>query len=162
MQKRLENGTPVGPASTLALIGDAKEMSARYVRGCYFKNYGSSLMLGVGLALPVLSEEVITYAAVTDEQIVAPVVDFAIPRRVRPTFGLVTYSQLKTGRIIIEGKPVRVAPLASVYLSREVATTLKSWVEAGQFTLTQPIAPLPMDRAFIPQDGQRRREISLE
>jgi len=35
--KRLPNRTPVGPAATLALIGDAKQMNARWVRGCYFK-----------------------------------------------------------------------------------------------------------------------------
>jgi len=162
LQKRLDNGTPLGPASTLALIGDAKEMNSRYVRGCHFKNYGPSLMLGVGLALPVLSEEVIKYCGVTDEEIVAPVVDFAIPRRVRPTFGLVSYSQLKSGRIIIDGKTVRVAPLASIPLSREVAATLKNWIESGKFNLTQPVAHLSMERVFKPQDGQQGREIDLE
>ncbi len=161
LQKRLENGTPVGPAATLALIGDAKAMSPRWVRGCYFQNYGPSLMLGVGLALPVLEEEVIAYCGVKDGEIVAPVIDFAIPRRVRPTFGLVSYSQLKSGRITIEGKTVRVAPLASVNLSREVAQTLKTWIDSGQFTLTQPVAPLAMDRAFLPQDGQKGREINF-
>lgn len=161
-QKRLENGTPIGPSATLALIGDAKQMSSRFVRGCYFKNYGPSLMLGVGLALPVLQEEVIVHSGVTDEEIVAPVMDFAIPRRVRPTFGLVSYSQLKTGRITIEGKTVRVAPLASVHLSREVAQTLKTWIELGQFILTQPVEPLPLNSSFIPQDGQKGREINLE
>jgi Uncharacterized conserved protein len=95
LQKRLENRTPIGPAATLALIGDAKQMSPYWVRGCYFKNYGSSLMLGVGIPLPVLNQDVIARCAVSDQDIVAPVIDFAIPRRVRPTFGLVNYGQLK-------------------------------------------------------------------
>lgn len=152
LQKRLPNRTPIGPAATLALIGDAKQMDARWVRGCYFKNYGSSLMLGVGVALPVLSEEVIIKSSVTDQDLVAPVVDFAIPRRVRPTFGLVTYKQLKSGQIAIEGKPVRTAPLASISLSRQVAVELKQWIESGNFTLTEPVAPIPQERAFLPQD----------
>lgn len=104
LQKRLPNGTPVGPAATLALIGDAKQMNPKWVRGCYFKNYGPSVMLGVGVPLPVLSEEVVKGCAIQDKDIVAPVVDFSIPRRVRPTFGLVSYAQLKTGRITIDGK----------------------------------------------------------
>jgi uncharacterized protein (DUF39 family) len=79
-------------------------------------------------------------------------VDFSIPRRVRPTFGLVSYAQLKSGRITIDGKPVRVAPLASIYLSRQVAIELKQWIEAGTFTLTKPVAPIPMDRNFLAQD----------
>lgn len=152
LQKRLPNETPVGPAATLALIGDAKNMDTRWVRGCYFKNYGPSLMLGVGIALPVLSEEVIAYCAVKDKDIVAPIVDFSIPRRVRPTFGLVSYAQLKSGKMTIEGKTVRVAPLASIYLSKQIAIELKQWITAGKFTLSAPVAPIPRDRAFLPQD----------
>ena len=152
LQKRLPNRTPVGPAATLALIGDAKQMNAHWVRGCYFKSYGPSLMLGVGVPLPVLNEEVVAACAVQDQDLVAPIVDFSIPRRVRPTFGLVSYAQLKSGRITIDGKPVRVAPLASMFLSRQVALELKNWIEAGTFTLTEPIAPIPMDRSFLPQD----------
>lgn len=153
LQKRLPNHTPIGPAATLALIGDAKQMNPKWVRGCYFKNYGPSLMLGVGVPLPVLSEEVVQHCAVSDQDIVAPVVDFSIPRRVRPTFGLVSYAQLKQGRITIDGNSVRTAPLASVFLSRQVALELKQWIERGEFTLTEPVASIPMDRSFLPQDS---------
>ncbi|MBK1985972.1 homocysteine biosynthesis protein [Sphaerospermopsis aphanizomenoides BCCUSP55] len=152
LQKRLANRTPIGPSATLALIGDAKQMDERWVRGCYFKSYGPSLMLGVGVPLPVLNETVIERCAVQDKDLVAPIVDFSIPRRVRPTFGLVSYAQLKSGKITIEGKAVRVAPLASMFLSRQVALELKQWIEAGTFTLTEPVASIPMERAFLPQD----------
>jgi L-aspartate semialdehyde sulfurtransferase len=152
LQKRLANDTPIGPASTLALIGDAKQMNPRWVRGCYFKQYGPSLMLGVGVPLPVLDEQVVAHCAVTDQDLVAPVVDFSIPRRVRPTFGLVSYAQLKSGRLKIDGKVVRVAPLASLYLSRQVAIELQQWIQAGEFTLTEPVAAIPSDRTFLPQN----------
>lgn len=153
LQKRLANRTPIGPAATLALIGDAKQMDARWVRGCYFKNYGPSLMLGVGIPLPVINEAVIEHCAVKDQDLVAPIIDFSIPRRVRPTFGLVSYAQLKSGKISIEGKAVRVAPLASLFLSRKVALELKQWIEAGTFTLTEAVQSIPMDRGFLPQDS---------
>jgi L-aspartate semialdehyde sulfurtransferase len=152
LQKRLPNRTPVGPASTLSVIGDAKQMEARWVRGCYFRDYGPSIMIGVGIPLPVLNEQVIAQCAVKDSELVAPVVDFSIPRRVRPTFGLVNYAQLKSGKIIIDGRPVRVAPLASIALSRLVAEELKAWIEAGSFTLTEAVAPLPGDRSFLAQN----------
>ena len=154
LQKRLPNRTPIGPAATVALIGDAKQMSAEWVRGCYFRNYGSSLMLGVGVPIPVLKESVIINCAVKDEDIVAPIIDFSIPRRVRPTFGLVTYARLKSGRITVDGKAVRVAPLASIPFSRQVAEELKQEIMAGKFTLTEPVASLPSDRSFISQDPQ--------
>ena len=152
LQKRLPNQTPIGPAATVALIGDAKQMNARWVRGCYFRNYGSSLMLGVGVPLPVLNEAVIERCKVIDRELVAPVIDFSIPRRVRPTFGLVTYEQLKQGKILLEGQAVRTAPLASISLSRQIALELKQWIETGEFTLTEPVASLPQDRSFMPQD----------
>jgi L-aspartate semialdehyde sulfurtransferase len=152
LQKRLPNQTPIGPAATVALIGDAKQMHSNWVRGCYFKGYGPSIMLGVGVPLPILHEQVLEYCAVRDEDLVAPVVDFSIPRRVRPTFGLVSYRQLKSGQITINGTPVRTAPLASLYLSRQVAQTLKAWIEAGTFELSAPVASIPCDRTFIPQD----------
>ncbi|NJL22418.1 MAG: hypothetical protein HC895_18975 [Leptolyngbyaceae cyanobacterium SM1_3_5] len=161
LQKRLPNRTPIGPAATVALIGDAKQMDSQWVRGCYFKSYGPSLMLGVGVPLPILNAEAIAHCAVQDSDLVAPVVDFSIPRRVRPTFGLVSYAQLKSGRISIEGKPVRVAPLASIARSRQVAIELKQWIEAGEFLLTEPVAPLPIDRQFLAQD-RWGAQISLE
>ncbi|MFN4279984.1 homocysteine biosynthesis protein [Thermosynechococcus sp.] len=151
LQKRLANDTPIGPAATLALIGDAKQMDPFWVRGCYFKHYGASLMLGVGVPLPVLDQEVIARCAIRDEDVVAPIIDFSIPRRVRPTFGMVNYAQLKSGKIKIEGKTVRTAPLTSLYFSHRIAEILKDWIRSGQFTLTEPTAPLPRDRAFLPQ-----------
>ncbi|HIK44043.1 MAG TPA: homocysteine biosynthesis protein [Leptolyngbyaceae cyanobacterium M65_K2018_010] len=153
LQRRLPNRTPIGPAATVALIGDAKTMQAQWVRGCYFKGYGPSLMLGVAVPIPLLNEQVAAHCAVQDADIVAPVMDFSIPRRVRPTFGLVSYAQLKSGAITIEGQTVRTAPLASINLARQVQVELKQWIEAGRFELSDPVAPLPSDRAFLPQDS---------
>lgn len=153
LQKRSPNGTPIGPASTLALVGDAKKMDRKWVRGCYFKNYGASLMLGVGIPFPVLNEKIIENCAVEDKDIYAPVMDFSIPRRVRPSFGLVNYAQLKQGKIKIEGQIVKVASVASLYLSRQVAETLKQWILDGKFTLGEAVSPLPSSTSFISQDG---------
>jgi uncharacterized protein (DUF39 family) len=83
------------------------------------------------------------------------VIDFSIPRRVRPTFGLVSYAQLKSGQITLNGRKVRTAPLASLRRSMQIAEILKQWIESGQFTLTQPVAPLPLDREFLPQNPLR-------
>ena len=152
LQRRLPNGIPIGPAATVALIGDAKQMDARWVRGCYFRNYGPSLMLGVGVPLPLLDEAVTAACSIEDKDIVAPVMDFSIPRRVRPVFCLVSYAQLKSGRIKVDGRTVRTAPLSSLYLSEQVAIDLKQRMLAGDFLLSEPVAPLPDDRPFLSQD----------
>jgi L-aspartate semialdehyde sulfurtransferase len=153
LQRRLPNHTPVGPAATLALIGDAKRMDAHWVRGCYFKGYGPSLMLGVGVPIPILNEGVMARCAISDTDLVAPVVDFSIPRRVRPTFGLVSYAQLKSGKITLDGKAVRTAPLSSLYFAQQVALDLKQRIDDSEFELTEAIAPLPSDTRFLPQDS---------
>jgi L-aspartate semialdehyde sulfurtransferase len=162
LQKRAENRTPIGPAATLALVGDAKEMDPNWVRGCYLKNYGPSLMLGVGVPIPVLNTDIVAKCAVQDRDIFAPVVDFSIPRRVRPTFGLVSYEQLKSGKIKIEGRTVRVAPLASIYRSKQVAIELKEVIDRGEFLLTEAVSLLPRDRMFIPQDRRQMANLSDE
>lgn len=153
LQKRLPNSTPIGPSATVALIGDAKQMQPEWVRGCYFSGYGPSLMLGVGVPIPVLDTAVLQNCAIGDQDIVAPVIDFSIPRRVRPSFGLVSYQQLKSGRITINGSRVRTAPLSSLYLGRKVAATLKDWIVNGRFELSEPVAPLPQHTAFLPQNN---------
>ena len=162
LQRRAENRTPIGPAATLALVGDAKEMNSKWVRGCYLKNYGPSLMLGVGVPIPVLNADIVAKCAVQDRDIFAPVVDFSIPRRVRPTFGLVSYEQLKSGKIKIEGRTVRVAPLASLYRSKQVAMELKDVIDRGEFLLTEAVSMLPRDRMFIPQDRRQMASLSDE
>ncbi|MEM9486079.1 MAG: homocysteine biosynthesis protein [Cyanobacteria bacterium P01_F01_bin.116] len=151
LQKRLPNSTPIGPSATVALLGDAKQMQPEWVRGCYFSGYGPSLMMGVGVPIPILDESVMQSCAVGDQNIVAPVIDFSIPRRVRPSFGLVSYQQLKSGYLTINGSRVRTAPLSSLYLGGKVATLLKEWILKGSFELTEPIAPLPKQTAFLPQ-----------
>ncbi|MGD1853616.1 MAG: homocysteine biosynthesis protein [Leptolyngbyaceae cyanobacterium] len=153
LQKRLPNGTPIGPSATVALIGDAKQMQPEWVRGCYFSGYGPSLMLGVGVPIPILDEAVMQSCAISDQDIVAPVIDFSIPRRVRPSFGLVSYKQLKSGHLTINGGRVRTAPLSSLYLGGKVAGLLKDWILAGTFELSEPVAPLPHQTAFLPQNN---------
>lgn len=154
LQKRLPNGLPMGPAATVALIGDAKQMKPQWVRGCRLQNYGPALMVGVGMALPVLNATVAQNLAIKDQDIVAPVVDFAIPRRVRPVFSMVNYQQLKSGRITLNGQSVRTAPLSSLFFAEKIAQELKTWVQTGQFLLTEPVAPLPKQQVLLAQAPQ--------
>ena len=51
-------------------------MQSKWVRGCYFRGYGPSLMLGVGVPIPILNEQIAVSCAVQDGDILAPVVDF--------------------------------------------------------------------------------------
>jgi len=55
----------------------------------------------------------------------------------------VSYAQLKTGTIEVNGKSVSTAPLSSLPMAREIAETLKSWMMDGKFLLNKPAELLP-------------------
>lgn len=127
-------------------------MDQEWVKGCHFRNYGNSLMIGVGVPIPITDYKTLASIITQDEDIVAPIIDFSIPRRVRPSFGLVSYAQLKSGQITVNDTKVRSAPVASISRSEQVASHLKDWIMAGNFTLTEPVAPLPENRQLLAQD----------
>jgi uncharacterized protein (DUF39 family) len=142
---RAENGEPKKPAGTLAVIGDLKQMESAWLRGISIQGYGASLIVGIGVPIPILSEEILKYTTVTDADITAPIVDYSdtYPNRKPDILGEVSYAQLKTGTIEVKGKKVPTSSLSSYPRAVEIAQTLKSWIQKGTFTLTEPVAPLP-------------------
>lgn len=149
--ERSLNGVPKYPAGTLAVIGDLKQMNQRWLRGLSFLGYGVTLQVGLGIPIPILNEEMIAYCAVKDEDILAPIVDYSrsYPYREGGNLGMVSYAQLKSGEIIVDGTRVPAAPLSSYAGAREIALTLKEWITAGRFTLARPAASLPSVEAGI-------------
>ena len=142
---RGENGVPKRGAGTLAVIGDLKQMSPRWLVGTSMLGYGATLSVGIGVPIPILSEEILRYTTVTDAEIFAAVVDYsdAYPQLKPDILGEVSYAQLRSGKIQVNGKEVPTASLSSYPRAVEIATTLKSWILKGEFLLTQPVAPLP-------------------
>ena len=142
---RSENGVPKGGAGTLAVIGDLKQMSSRWLVGTSMVGYGPTLTVGIGIPIPILSEEILKYTTVTDDQIIGNVIDYsdAYPNRRNESLGEVTYGQLKSGKITVQGKKIPTASLSSYSRAVEIANTLKDWIKAGKFELTQPVAYLP-------------------
>lgn len=143
--KRKDNGVPQAPAGTLALIGDLKQMKPKWLKGITMLGYGVTLNVGIGVPIPILNEEIVKYAAVKDEGIYAQVVDYsqAYPQIIPGSLGEVNYSQLKSGKIIVQGKEVATGNLSSYARAREISEELKAWIKKGDFLLTEPVAPLP-------------------
>ncbi len=142
---RNDQGVPRTGAGTLALVGDMKQMDRRFLRGASIAGYGATLCVGVGVPIPVLDEDVCRAAALDDASLTAPVVDYSgdYPNRVSRVLAEVSYAELKSGEITIDGKKVRTASLSSYAREREIAETLKGWVASGRFELTNPVKPLP-------------------
>ncbi len=143
--ERNDKGLPIAGAGTLAVLGDLKQMSAKWLRGASFRGYGVTLIVGVGIPIPVLDEETAAQTGVSDADISAPVVDYssAYPERKPNVIARVTYAELKSGTIEVNGKPVPAIPLSSYPRAKEIAETLKGWVTSAEFKLTSPVAPLP-------------------
>ena len=142
---RGENGVPRRPAGTLAVIGDLKQMKPAWLRGISMEGYGASMIVGIGVPIPIISEEILKYTAVTDTDILAPIVDYSetYPQRKPDVLGEVSYAQLKTGKIEVRGKQVPTSSLSSYPRAVEIAQILKEWIKKGEFTLTEPVTPLP-------------------
>ncbi len=152
---RGENGVPLTPAGTLAVMGDLKQMSPRWLRGVSFMGYGVSLMVGIGIPIPILDVEILKHTAVSDAEIFAPVVDFseAYPQGRSETLGQVSYAQLKSGEITIGEKVVPTASLSSYPGALEIAEILKAWIQGGEFLLTEPVFTLPLNMEDIDYKG---------
>ncbi|MBA7607604.1 hypothetical protein ES703_14763 [subsurface metagenome] len=142
---RTKKGVPRGGAGTLAVIGDLKQMNPRWLVGTSMLGYGCTLTVGVGVPIPILSEEILGYTTVTDAEIFAAVTDYsdAYPNMKPETLGEVSCAELKSGKVKLKGKEIPTASLSSYPRAVEIAQTLKEWIESGKFLLTQPVASLP-------------------
>ena len=144
---RHENGVVKGGAGTLTVTGDLKQMKEKWLRGVSFRGYGSSLQVGLGVPIPLLNAEIAQYTAVKDSEITAPVTDYSrgypyFDKDV-PDLGSVTYAELRTGKVNIQGKEVPTASLSSYPRAVEIAEELKDWIATGNFFLGQSVQPLP-------------------
>ncbi|MEM1559585.1 MAG: homocysteine biosynthesis protein [Candidatus Bathyarchaeia archaeon] len=147
---------PGAAMSTIMVKGDLKKMNPRYLRGASIYRYGTTMYVGLGIAIPLINERVAKTAALKDEEIYTDIVDYGVPSRSRPSVRRVSYAELKTGRVVINDRTVRVSPLSSVKLAMEIAYTLKKWIENGIFYLSRPIELLPLDTVFKPLEVRRR------
>jgi uncharacterized protein (DUF39 family) len=142
---RSDNGVPKRSAGTLAVIGDLKQMESRWLMGTSMLGYGCTITVGIGVPIPILSEEIMQYTIIRDKDIFAPIVDYAeaYPQVKSDILGEVSYAQLKSGQIKVQGRKVPTASLSSYPRAVEIANTLKEWILKGSFLLTEPVAPLP-------------------
>ncbi len=148
--ERTENGVPVEGSGTLALTANMKEMDAEFVRGATFKGYGVSLALGIGIPIPILNTDILKRCTVRDSEIEAFVIDYAAdyPQKTGRTLARVTYAQLRSGEIEINGNKITVASLSSYNKALQIAERLKDEIRRGDFRLSEPGARLPVEQGM--------------
>jgi uncharacterized protein (DUF39 family) len=142
---RTEAGAPMRPAGTIMVQGDLKQMSDKWLKGISMLGYGPTMAVGLGIPIPILNAEMAAYTGVSNDELFTQVVDYAYdyPNRVSRNYGEVSYGQLMSGTIEVNGKPVQTAPLSSYPKAREIAESLKKWILDEKFTLNEPLQTIP-------------------
>jgi uncharacterized protein (DUF39 family) len=148
--KRTPKGVPIQPAATLMVIGNLKEMSPEWLVGTSHIGYGCSMAVGLGIPIPILNEQVAEWAGLSDEDIFTQVIDYSYdyPNGIKRNYGVVSYAELKSGKINILGKEVPTYPVSSLSKARKIAEILKEWIKNGEMLLTEPVSSLPGTTLF--------------
>jgi L-aspartate semialdehyde sulfurtransferase len=144
--KRGPNHVPRTPAGTLSVMGDLKQMSPEWLVGASFQGYGCTLVVGLGVPIPLLNEEMAQFTATKDEDIYTQIVDYSknYPEgSPSQSLGEVSYKQLKSGKIKFNGKEIPTTPLSSYSKAKKIAEILKDWIQKGEFLLGEAQQLLP-------------------
>ncbi len=141
---------PTNRFGALFVKGDMKQMSPEYLRGVAYEKYGTSLSVGVGIPIPILNEGLARKTAVNDEILLTEVLDYGKPKRDKPELKQVSYMELKSGHIELDGKKIKCSSLSSLFYARKIAETLKKWIEDGKFFLNPPAETLPTKTVVKP------------
>jgi uncharacterized protein (DUF39 family) len=150
---------PKNKLGTIMVRGDAKEMKSEFIGGASFTNYGTTLYVGLGVPIPILNKGLVEKVAIRDEDIFTEIIDYGIPRRDRGLIRRVSYQELKSGKINIKDRNVKVSSLSSLKTAKTISETLKSWIQEGEFLLSAPVKRLPTDTEFKPM--KQTKEIAF-
>jgi uncharacterized protein (DUF39 family) len=138
--QREPNGVPSEPGATLMVTANLKDMSPRWLVGVSILGYGCSLTVGIGVPIPILNEDMARHTGVSDEEIFTRIIDYGKdhPHGRARSLGKVSYAELKSGTIMLNGQSVQTAPISSYTRAKEIAEILKQWIKTGQFYLSHP------------------------
>lgn len=158
-------GTQHSPQTSfgnIAVKGELREMSTKYIRGATIPEYGTSLFVGLGIPIPILNEELAKSTAVTNDQLETNILDYGIARSDRPALKRVRYSELILGRVELNGVSVKTAPLSSFKLAYEIMDEQAKWIDEGEFQFALEIERLNQTRVFKPMKVKAKSPLVSE
>lgn len=147
------SGTQHSPETgfaTLMVKGDLKKMSPEFMRGVTFNGYGCTLYVGIGVPIPIVNERVAKNTGISDGEIFTNIIDYGVYSRSRPIIKRVSYEELKSGEVEINGLKVKTSPLSSLFMAKRIAEILKDRIENGQFLLTKPVEKISSKGSMRP------------
>jgi uncharacterized protein (DUF39 family) len=96
------------------------------------------------------------FTGIGNKDIKYQVIDYGIdyPNNINRSLGEVSYEELQSGQIQIQGKSVPSTPLSSYFMAAQIADVLKNWILKSGFTLGEPqlfLPTVPFDTQKYPQ-----------
>ncbi|MBM5828185.1 MAG: hypothetical protein FJ050_09090 [Cyanobacteria bacterium M_surface_7_m2_040] len=150
--RRQASGHACVPAACAAVMVDLQQLRPEVVRACYLEGHGAALLLPVAAPVLLLSRAAAEQAAAGNDALQAPVLDLAVPRRVKPQLGSLSYAQLHSGVARVQERTLRCAPAHSPRLAEAAAEQLRTALLENRFPLQLPLHPLPSTPALRPFD----------
>ena len=151
--RRQSSGHARAPGASLALCVALSDLQRQWIRPCWFDGHGAAALVAVAAPVLLLGEQEARQAAVPDAELEAPVLDYSIPRRIRPGFGTVSYGELMAGEIQVDGQRIPAAPACSLKLADSLAEELVRKLQEGLFPLPARIQPLSQLGRLHPLEG---------
>jgi len=136
--------------ATISVKGNLKEMNTKYLKAGTVTEYGTTLYLGIGAAIPVLNEKIAGNTAVRNKDIKVNIYDYSVPRLSRPILREVDYETLFSGEVDLGGVKAKASSLSSLKISREIVKELEDWINHKEFYLTEKLESLPKEVEFKP------------
>lgn len=140
--RRLVSGHARTPGAVAAVCAPLHGLQGRWVRAGTMEGQGDVLMVALAAPVPLIDGPTAAGAATSNRALEAPVLDVAIPRRLKPSFGGVSYGALRSGWIDVEGRRLPALPAHSPRLASEIGAELARQLVEGLFPLRLPLAPL--------------------
>lgn len=150
--RRQASGHALSPGASAAVEVELHGLQPRWLRACHLGGGINGLLVAVAAPVPLINVGVARQACLGDDLLEAPVLDFGIPRRIRPSLGSVSYAQLHSGQLELRGRQLNCAPGHSPRLAVEIGTCLVEQLQQGRFPLRLPLQPLPPRPALRPLD----------
>ena len=148
--RRQASGHALSPGASCALAVDLHGLQQRWIRAYEHRHEGSGLLVAVAAPVPLLNQAMARQACCGNDQLQAPVLDYGIPRRVKPSLASASYSQLLSGELQLGEQRIRCSPAHSPRLAAEIAEALCEQLRAGRFPLRLPLQTLPQRSALLP------------
>ena len=144
--KRSPIGHALGPGACCALQVDLHGLKPSAIRSTRLPDGSSGLLVAIAAPIPLLNRSRAEQLLAPAEALSAPLLDFGIPRRVRPSPASASYAELLSGSVRLGERQLSAAPAHSPRLAEEAAAQLQDMLQSGAFPLRLPLAPLPSDR----------------